>query len=322
MRFADTKIKKKFRRWLVIGGSGFIGGHLVDQLIQNGDSVVVVDNFSLGHYRNPAARYVRVDVRDGKKLSRVVKSIRPDVVVGAWAVRLLQCLEDPMLGIDVNCRGAVNVLEAIRRIDGQLIYLSTGSVYGHGLSGLNKEDGPTIPNTTYGASKLAAEAYVNAYASTYGIDSVILRLHCVFGPRQDYSRYGGVVAIFVNRLLSHKPPVIYGNGRQTRPFLYVQDAVRAIVLSCVTKNARGCTINIAGKKHYSINHLAQLALKHTTSRHDPIHVAVGNRPHVMHFRPSLVNARTILRFSPLVDLPEGLQTTIEQMRSDKDAREN
>lgn len=306
----------------MIGGSGFIGGHLVDQLIQNGDSVVVVDNFSLGHYRNPAARYVKVDVRDGKKLLQVIKSIRPDVVVGAWAVRLLQCLEDPILGIDVNCRGAVNVLESIRRTDSQLIYLSTGSVYGHGFSGLNREDGPTTPNTTYGASKLAAEAYVNAYAGTYGTDSVILRLHCVFGPRQDYSRYGGVVAIFVNRLLSHKPPIIYGNGLQTRPFLYVQDAVRAILLSTVIKKARGCTINIAGKKPYSINHLAQLTLKHTASKHDPIHVDVGNRPHVMHFRPSLVNARTILRFNPSIDLPQGLQATIDQMRSEKSEREN
>lgn len=308
--------KKQSKRWLVIGGAGFIGGHLVDHLIDAGESVVVFDNFSTGHHKNPAAKYLKLDVREKTKLSHAVKSTKPDVVVGTWTVRLLQCFQNPYLANSVNCLGTLNVLESMRHTDALFINLSTGSVYGHGSSGLNKEDGPTIPNTTYGVGKLAAESYVRAYAEAYGTKNVILRLHSVFGPRQDYSRYGGVVAIFIKRILTGKPPIIYGDGLQTRPFLFVHDAVRAIMLSSVAKEAQGLAINIAGIKPYSINNLARLALKYAASgsKLKPVHVDLPNRPHVEYFRPSLELAHMILSFKPQIQFHEGLRITVDQMR--------
>ncbi len=285
----------------------------MDHLVVAGDSVVVVDNFSMGNYRNPSAKYLRIDVRDGRKISQAIKSTRPNVVVGAWTVRLLQCVEDPLLSNSVNCLGALNILEAVRRTDSKFIYLSTGSVYGHGSVGLNREDGPTSPNTIYGASKLAAESYVGAYVDTYGIESVILRLHSVFGPRQDSSRYGGVVSIFIHKALRNRPLTIYGSGKQTRPFLFVQDAVRAILLSD-RKGALGHTINIAGRRSYAINYLARLTLKYLGSNRKSIHIDIGNRPHVKHFHPSILKVRQTLLFSPQIDFRDGLRLTINQMR--------
>ena len=300
-------------RWLIIGGAGFIGGHLVDVLASD-TTVVVVDNFSTGNYRNASARYLRADVRERARIAQIIKSAQPDVIVGAWTLRLLQCLENPQLGNAVNSVGALNILEGWRKTDALFVLLSTGSVYGHGSS-LNTESCPTFPNTVYVVSKLATESYVNSYSARYGLESVILRLHSVYGPRQDHSRIGGVVSIFVNKCINNKPPIVYGNGRQTRPFLFVQDAVKAIIRSSAIKAARGLTINVAGEKAYSINELAAIVLKNTSKKIKPIYTPYGNRPHVMHFRPSLERAHKILHFTPRIDLETGLRITIDHFRS-------
>jgi len=300
--------------WLVIGGAGFIGSNLVEDLLKANQSVVVADNFSMGHNKIEGADYLRIDVRNRRMISQVIRSGRFGVIVGAWATRLLQSLENPFLANDVNSLGTLNVLEAVRQTDSAFIYLSTGSVYGLGSVGLNKENGPTVPSTTYGVSKLAAEAYARTYNSDYGLRTVILRLHSVYGPRQDTTRYGGVAAIFIKRILTGRPPIIIGDGHETRPFLFVNDATKAILLSSNTKKANGQTINVAGAKSYSIAHLANLVLKLTNSNLKPIHMNV-DRPHVAHFHSSLENARKILGFTPEVNLQEGLRRTIEQAKA-------
>ena len=308
-----TKVSSS-ERWLVIGGAGFIGSNLVEELLRGNKDVVVVDNFSMGHNWIEGAKYLRVDVRNRRMISRIIRSGRFDVVVGAWATRLLQSLENPFLANNVNSLGALNVLDVVRRTDSAFIYLSTGSVYGLGSVGLNKENGPTVPSTTYGVSKLAAEAYVRTYNLDYGLRTVILRLHSVYGPRQDTTRYGGVAAIFIKRILTGRPPTIIGDGRETRPFLFVNDATKAILLASSTKKANGQTINVAGAKSYSIAQLAKLVLRLTNSNLKPVHMNV-DRPHVKHFHSSLDNARKILGFTPKVNLQEGLRRTIEQAKA-------
>jgi len=301
-------------RWLIIGGAGFIGSNLIEELLKLNKTVVAIDNFSMGHNRIEGAEYIRMDVRNLKMVSRVIRSGRFHVVVGAWATRLLRSLENPMLANHVNSLGTLNVLDAVRRTDSAFIYLSTGSVYGLGSVGLNKENGPTVPTTTYGVSKLAAEAYARTYNFTYGLKTTILRLHSVYGPRQDATRYGGVVAIFIKRILAGRPPIIIGDGRETRPFLFVDDATRAILLSSKSRKAIGQTINVAGAKSYSIYHIAKLILRLTKSNLKPIHMNV-DRPHVAHFHSSLEIARKLLGFTPEVNLREGLRRTIEHTTS-------
>ncbi len=313
MRTLALRGTNEKERWLVIGGAGFIGGHLVERLVKTGGKVAVIDNFSMGRNRVSGAEYLRIDVRDKQKISRVIKMGKFHVIVGAWSTRLLQSFEDPFLDSAVNSRGSLNVLEAIRQSDSAFIYLSTGSVYGHGSGSVNKEVGPTIPNTAYGVSKLSAESYARVYASSHGINTVILRLHSIYGPRQDSSRFGGVVAIFISRVLSGRAPIIFGDGRQSRPFLFVQDAVRAILLAAASKSADGETINIAGEKSHTINYLAKLVLEYTNSNLKPVHRLV-DRPQVKRFNPDLQKARKILGFRPHASFEEGLRLTINQAR--------
>ncbi len=297
-------------RWLVIGGAGFIGGHLVDELIGANASVTVVDNYSMGHYRNPKAKYYRVDVRNRKAILRVVKKCECEVTVGAWATRLLLSTQQPILANDVNALGTLNVLDALLSTDSKYVHLSTGSVYGYGSKRLNLESGPTVPNSVYGVSKLAGESYVSVYSKTYGLHAITLRLHSVYGPRQASTRYGGVVAIFVNRVLHGKPPVIFENGKETRPFLYVQDAVRAIRLASSYNGLVSTAVNVAGKRSHSTNHVARLVLQSTGSNLKPVNRTV-KRPTVDHFHSSIDLAEKLLGFSPVVGLKTGILLTIQ-----------
>ncbi|HYH54678.1 MAG TPA: NAD-dependent epimerase/dehydratase family protein [Solirubrobacterales bacterium] len=227
-------------RSLVTGGAGFIGSNLVDALLERGDEVTVVDDLSTGRRSNlePAlaagAELVEVDIRDGAALAGLAQERRPERVFHLAAqIDVRKSIEDPAFDAAVNVGGTANVLEAARAGGcGRVVFISTGgAIYGEGegqqlpLS----EDTPIAPMSAYGQSKYAAEGYLALYERLYGLAGISLRLGNVFGPRQDPLGEAGVIAIFCGRLQQGGRPTVFGDGTQTRDYIYVGDVVAAAI---------------------------------------------------------------------------------------------
>jgi UDP-glucose 4-epimerase len=227
-------------RTLVTGGAGFIGSNLVDALVARGDEVLALDDLSTGSEENLAgaiadgARLVRCDISDAGAVAAEVGSFAPDAVFHLAAqADVRKAVADPAFDARVNVLGTVNVLEAVRAAGGApVVFAATGgAVYGEG-EGADLpfgESSPPAPETAYGASKLAGEIYVGLYGRLHGMPGLALRFGNVYGPRQDPLGEAGVVAIFCGRLLAGEAPTVYGDGRQTRDYVFVDDAVRALI---------------------------------------------------------------------------------------------
>jgi len=226
---------------LVTGGAGFIGSHVVDTLLEAGYSVAVVDDLHTGKRENvnPAARFHLVDIRAAEALEQVFAAERPAYVVheAAWA-DVRGSLADPAGYAGVNVLGTLNLLEAARRSGGsrdpvrKMVFASTGgAIYGDPAELPATEACPPAPLDAYGASKLAAEGYFGVYRHNYGLDFCILRYGNVYGPRQDPLGEAGVVAIFTGQMLGNRVPLVNGDGRQSRDFVYVGDVARANLLA-------------------------------------------------------------------------------------------
>ncbi|HEY3069433.1 MAG TPA: NAD-dependent epimerase/dehydratase family protein [Gaiellaceae bacterium] len=217
-------------RAIVTGGAGFIGSHLVDVLVARGDEVTVVDNLSSGRRErvNDGARLVEADVRDEPAVDEAFEAARPDVCFHLAAQADVRVsVERPGFDAEVNVVGTIRVLEAARRRDAQVVLASTGgAVYGE-CAGPAREGAPRLPLAPYGAAKLAAEEYLAAYNRLYGSGHVALRYANVYGPRQDPHGEAGVVAIFLGRLARGEELRVFGDGSQTRDYVYVEDVVAA-----------------------------------------------------------------------------------------------
>jgi UDP-glucose 4-epimerase len=227
-------------RTLVTGGAGFIGSNLVDALLARGDEAVVVDDLSTGRRENldealsKGATLVEADIRDRAAMEELAGRERPEAVFHLAAqIDVRKSIADPAFDASINVGGTANVLEAAR-VAGvrRLVFSSTGgAIYGEGdgqrlpLS----EDAPLAPEAPYGQSKFAGEGYLALYERLYGLSSVPLRLGNVYGPRQDPLGEAGVIAIFCGRLREGKRPTVFGDGRQTRDYIYVGDVVAAML---------------------------------------------------------------------------------------------
>jgi UDP-glucose 4-epimerase len=225
---------------LVTGGAGFIGSNLVDALLARGDEVTVVDDLSTGRRENlepglaVGAKLVEADIRDRETLEGIAGEQRPEVVFHLAAqIDVRKSIADPAFDASINVGGTANVLEAARAAGARrLVFSSTGgAIYGEG-EGQElplAEDAPLAPEAPYGQSKYAGEGYLSLYERLYGLSSVPLRLGNVYGPRQDPLGEAGVVAIFCGRLREGRPPTVFGDGRQTRDYIYVGDVVAAML---------------------------------------------------------------------------------------------
>jgi UDP-glucose 4-epimerase len=220
-------------RAIVTGGAGFIGSHVADALLARGDEVVVVDNLASGKRENvPAgARFVELDIRDDG-LAAIFDETRPEICFHLAAQADVRVsVENPGYDASVNVLGTVSVLEAARRCDARVVFSSTGgAIYGE-CERPAREDDPTLPVSPYGTAKLAGEEYLASYNRLYDTSHVALRFGNVFGPRQDPHGEAGVVAIFCGRLADGEPCRIFGDGRQTRDYVYVADVARATVVA-------------------------------------------------------------------------------------------
>jgi UDP-glucose 4-epimerase len=259
-------------RALVTGGAGFIGSNIVDALVARGDGVTVVDDLSTGRRENldgalaAGAKLAELDVREGAKLAELMAAERPEVVFHLAAqIDVRRSLADPAFDAAVNIGGTANVVEAARAAGSQegaamprVVFVSTGgAIYGEG-EGKElplDESAPIEPFSAYGQSKYAAEGYLALYERLYGLSGVSLRLGNVYGPRQDPLGEAGVIAIFCGKLRGRERPTVYGNGQQTRDYIYVGDVVAA-ALAAAESRASG-PINIGTGLETDVLELAE-----------------------------------------------------------------
>jgi len=221
---------------LVTGGAGFIGSNLVDALIARGDEVAILDDLSTGRRENVddacarGAKLHEIDIADASAVDAIVRAERPEVIFHLAAqIDVRRSVEDPAADARINVEGTVNLLEAARASGRPRIVLSStgGAIYGDADALPTDESAAIRPLSPYGQAKFAAEGYCELFASLHGLSTIALRYANVYGPRQDPLGEGGVIAIFCGKLASGQPPVIFGDGRQTRDYVFVGDVVEA-----------------------------------------------------------------------------------------------
>ncbi|MFA5947107.1 MAG: NAD-dependent epimerase/dehydratase family protein [Patescibacteria group bacterium] len=217
-------------RTIVTGGSGFIGSHLVDALIEGGHEVTVIDWAEPGDRKNSRAQYVLKDIRD-KDLESIVKNISPEVVFHLAAhIDDRASVNDPVMNADHNVLGSINVFESAKRAGAKkIIFASSCAVYGVQEKVPITEKNTPRPRTPYGISKLTGEKYLDSYTTEHQMVTVALRFANVYGPRQDGSKESGAIAIFTAKLLAHEAPFVNGDGTTTRDYVFVGDVVSALV---------------------------------------------------------------------------------------------
>lgn len=257
----------QWNKAIVTGGAGFIGSHIVGELLKRGTEVISIDNYLSGSHENvaeytPNKRFheINCDVCDLPELKKHMDGV--DVIFHNAASKKTICLNDPRRDLDINAKGTFNLLELAREYDvKKFVHASTGSVYGEGYIFPQTEDHPLVPTSYYGVSKLAGEKYVRVFNHLYGLDTTVLRYFHVYGSKQNWSDTGGVVPIFIRKILNKEPVVIFGDGTQQRSFTYVQDVVNANMVVCERKNTSGQAYNCASGINVTIKELADSLAK-------------------------------------------------------------
>jgi UDP-glucose 4-epimerase len=305
--------------YLVTGGAGFIGSHLVETLLQRGMQVRVLDNFFSGNRERlaPWAADVEVidgDLRDPDAVQRAVAGA--EVVLHQAAVPSVQrSVRDPQLTNEVNVTGTLNLLVAARDAGvRRVVFASSSSVYGDTPTLPKVESMPTDPLSPYAVTKLAGERYCLVFAGVYGLPAIALRYFNVFGPRQDpHSDYAAVIPRFITRMLSGEQPIIYGDGEQSRDFTYVANVVAANLLAAEAPASISGVFNVAGGERISLLQLMEQINDLIGTDITPIHEP-ARAGDVKHSQAGIDRIRETLGFVPVVDFIEGLKLTVESFR--------
>ena len=301
---------------LVTGGAGFIGSHIVDRLLQDGHEVIVLDDFSTGHRQNLAEnemlQIVEGDIRDFSTVNECMQGI--DWVFHKAAVASVpKTVNDPIGSSEVNYQGTLHVLEAARQNKvKRVVFASSAALYG---------DEPTLPKvetmlpvtlSPYAVDKLASEYACGMYTKLYGLETVSLRYFNVYGPRQDPSSpYSGVISIFADKLNQGTAPTIFGDGEQTRDFVYVSDVVEANMRAATKESAAGQVINIATGNKITLNELlntfceirqVEFSAEYQDPRQGDIKESYAN----------VCKAASVLEWNSTVQLKQGLRELVEQ----------
>jgi UDP-glucose 4-epimerase len=310
-------------RALVTGGAGFIGSNLVDALVERGDEVLVLDDLSSGRHENVAAalaagaRLAEGDVANRGTVEEAFAAHRPEVVYHLAAqIDVRRSVDDPAYDLGVNAGGTINLLEAARQAGtGRFVFASTGgAIYGEG-AGRDlplAEDAERRPDAPYGQSKLAAEGYLSLYGRLYGLSTVALRLGNVYGPRQDPHGEAGVVAIFSGALLDGGTPRVFGDGRQTRDYVYVEDVVSAFLAAAGT-SATGA-FNVGTGAETDVLQLGA-AIARLCGREFAPELAPARAGEVQRIAIDSSRARAELGWEPAFGLDQGLSATVDSFRS-------
>jgi len=305
--------------YVVTGGGGFIGSHIVEELLRRNEIVRVIDNFSTGKWENVepfegGAEIIEADIAEGKNLPRFLEGA--DYVIHQAAIPSVpKSILDPVKSHHANVNGTLQLLNASREANvKRVVYASSSSVYGDSPT-LPKHEG-MMPNplSPYGAQKLFAEIYCQVFTRAYGLETVSLRYFNVFGPRQDStSQYSGVLALFIPAVLQSKRPTIYGDGLQSRDFTYVQNVVEANLLACAVPGVAGQVFNVACGDRITVNSMLQQINKITGKDMAPIYA--DPRPgDIKHSQADITSAKEHLGYQPKISFEEGLRNTIEWYR--------
>jgi UDP-glucose 4-epimerase len=304
---------------IVTGGAGFIGSNLVDALLARGDEVTVVDNLSTGKRENlehalaNGAQLEELDIREADAVSEVVGRTKPDAIFHLAAqIDVRKSVADPANDARINVEGSINVLSAAQRHGiGRVVNTSTGgAIYGEGQQLPAPEDHPSAPEAPYGLSKWCAEQYCEIFTRLHGLSTVSLRYGNVYGPRQDPLGEAGVIAIFCGKLLDGETATVFGDGKQTRDYIYVDDVVDAN-LRAAESDASG-PINIGLGKETSV-----LDIVDVLKTHEPgfeVDHAPERPGEVQHIAIDPSRARKELGWEAKVELEEGLERTLDSLR--------
>jgi UDP-glucose 4-epimerase len=299
----------KDSRAIVTGGAGFIGSHLVEKLYELGLNIVIIDNLLTGKVSNinhllkdKKVKLIKADIRNLESIKKSFKDVEY-VFHLASQVRVDKSIQDPVLTNDININGTLNILKASLKTNVErFIFASSAAVYGDVGKGLIDENAPKNPITPYGASKLAAESYCKVFHKMYGLKVTLLRYFNVYGPRQKF----GVVANFVKRVSKGLPPIIYGDGMQTRDFVHVYDAIEATLLASKSTKAIGEAFNIASGKATSINELAKKVVSIFGKINlKPVYKKAKFRD-IRHCCGNILKAKDLLEYKPKISLETGL----------------
>ncbi len=306
---------------LVTGGAGFIGSHIVERLLADGQKVRVLDNFSTGKHTNLAPFQGRIelvegDLRDAGALARAVEGC--EVVYQQAALRSVpRSIDDPLANNDVNVTGILQLLVAAKRAGvRRVVYASSSSVYGDDPSLPKVETQTPRPISPYAASKIMGEYYCRIYSQLYGLETVSMRYFNVFGPRQDpESKYAAVIPRFITAALAGEPAEVHGDGLQSRDFTYVDNVVDANLLAGTAPDVSGEAFNIAcGGRFTLLDVLSAIekGLGHPVARkHEE--ARAGD---VKHTLADISKARRMLGYEPKVDFEEGMRRTVDWFRLD------
>lgn len=301
---------------LVTGGAGFIGSHIVDALIAHSYCVCIIDNLSTGKKKNlnPKAKFYKIDIRD-KKLESIFKKEKPDFVCHEAAhIDLRASVRDPIFDAHNNIIGSLNVLQnCVKYKIKKIIFASTGgALYGDAKIIPTSETYPASPVSPYGVAKLSVEYYLHYYFKMFGLPYVALRYANVYGPRQDAHHEAGVVAIFTERMLSGRQPIIFGTGKQTRDYVFVSDVVMANILALRSKKIG--FYNVGTGVETSVNQLFRKLAKITGAKVKEVHslAAPGEQKRSC---LSFAKIHHELGWKPTVSLDEGLQKTVEWFKT-------
>jgi UDP-glucose 4-epimerase len=301
---------------LVTGGAGFIGSHLVEALVNQGHAVRVLDDLSTGNLQHLKPVQSRIElvtgsVTDTSIVHRAVEGL--EVVFHLAALpSVAKSVEDPATTHAICASGTLHVLDAARRAGvRRVVYAASSSAYGDQPGERRTETDALLPSSPYAAAKLAGEMYCQAFTSVYGLETVRLRFFNVFGPRQDArSPYSGVIALFASAMIQRRSPLIYGDGLQTRDFVYVDNIVQALIGAAKAPEAAGRVFNIGSGVGTSIldlvEHLNRLLGTRLKADHQP--QRAGD---VRHSVADISQARRHLSYEPAVAFAEGLRRTLQ-----------
>jgi len=306
------------KRVIVTGGAGFLGSHLVDRLVETTDyEIIVIDNFSSGkqenlaqHIGNGSVDIVTADIRDKKRMQKLIK--KAEVVYHLAVACLRISINNPEFVHEVNSTGTLNLLQSsFENGVKKFVYISSSESYGTAKYIPMDESHPCEPTTIYGSSKLTGEIYTRAYYKTYGLPVVIIRPFNFYGPREHFEGpYGEVIPRFVIRVLNGIPPMIFGDGEQTRDFTYVSDTVEGVLYASNCNDLIGDVVNVASGREVSIKRVAEIVLDKLGKRNlRPIHI--DSRPgDVRQHLADISKAKKILGFKPCIDIEEGISRYI------------
>lgn len=308
--------------YLVTGGAGFIGSHIVEELVRRGERVRVLDNFSTGRRENlaPFLEYIDLiegDLRDMPTLRQSVEGV--DYVLHQAALASVQrSIDDPLEAHAANATGTLNLLLAAHEAGvGRVVYASSSSVYGDSPSLPKRESMTPHPQSPYAVSKLAGEHYCQAFVEVCGLETVSLRYFNVFGPRQDpTSQYAAVIPRFITTMLRGEPPVVYGDGGQSRDFTYVSNVVRANLLAATAPGSAGGVFNVAcGHCHTILDLIA--TLNEILGTHLAPIYADPRLGDVRHSLADIAAAQEAFGYQVGVDFGQGLRRTVAWYRGSK-----